>query len=92
MLFLHLRFLTHFLAGDRVSRREQNVRGAHRFRALELLSVLVIKLLELFVGNVDLASQFAVHDLLANGAFQHLGVELFGGKIHRAELPLKGLV
>ena len=68
------------------------MRGAHRFRALELLAVLVIKLLELFVGNVDMASQFAVHHLFANGALQHLGVELFGGKIHRAELPLKRLL
>src|SRR5207245_3867369 len=40
--FLFLRFLAHLLARGRVSRRKENVRGAHRFRALELPAVLVL--------------------------------------------------
>ena len=89
LLFLFLLLLAQFLVGGRIARGEQDVRRADRFLALELLAVLVVEFPDLIIGDGDFALQLAVHDLFADGAFEHLGVELRGREIHRPELAGK---
>ena len=68
------------------------MRGADRFRPIELLRVLGIELFDLLLGDVDFALQLPIHDFLTNRLLHHLRVKLRRRETHRAELTVEGFL